>query len=267
MTKNDHDKGKRPEDTARDVSGQHKLQDNLRRLFQKSSSRDEKEAPASLAENPFVRSTPKPLPRPPVKAPSAAPLPRPGSPLPRSPFGGTGFPTPPRFGSQLRFDILPLSDTLVCVDLSTIASRIEEALFVAIDNDDVISSLMRALHDDKVFTANMRELLDRAWQNYDFHGAALAYEDSDLLWKAVETRLEAMDKPLLEHLLVTDAVLAINLLGRTRGSVLIENSPVGLERSYLERALVFDDARIIQLARIHGSRSDPLQSDTVDRKS
>jgi hypothetical protein len=49
-----------------------------------------------------------------------------------------------------------------------------------------------------------------------------------------------------------DPLLVLNVLGRTRGPVLIARAPLALEPAFLERELISRDARLLALARGEG---------------
>ena len=50
-----------------------------------------------------------------------------------------------------------------------------------------------------------------------------------------------------------DATFVLNILGRIRGSVLVDETPIALEAGFLSQAYICDDPRVIEMAIATGA--------------
>ncbi|MAE96854.1 MAG: hypothetical protein CL910_19570 [Deltaproteobacteria bacterium] len=93
-----------------------------------------------------------------------------------------------------------------------------------------------------------QECLRGAWDRFGLVGAALIFA-----WSPPRQHEEGSGRGtrILE---ATNPELVVNVLGRTRSSLLLGNAPLALERSYLRRELASDDPRLVALARSTGAR-------------
>lgn len=206
-----------------------------------------------------MTSKPPPFPLPPSgsagSTPGSKPTPPPPPPRPSNPFGSN----PPRFGARASADLVMLHDHVLRVDLRLVGSSLYT--LIGLPTAEIppgeIEPFLKALETDKALHEPLREQLDTQWATFNWRGAVLAYTWTDASLNAITNRLSAA-RLAGDALRVVDPLLALNLLGRVRGSLLLPRSPVVLERGYLSRSLVVDDLRVIRFALQHGSVSAPL---------
>lgn len=178
-----------------------------------------------------------------ASVPPPPPPPRPSS----SPFGN-------RPGSRAEFSILPTGDRLARFDLNQIDStQIDSALATGLSAEQIIDFL----ETDRNLVERLKPRLDAAWESYQLKGAILLYPWRDELRSAVNGRLSALKQPTT-YLLVTDPVLVLNVLGRSRAALLLANAPLALDRVFLNRSMTSDDPRLIALAQAGGCVESPI---------
>lgn len=185
---------------------------------------------------------------PPTPGSGGASVPPPPPPRPSSsPFGS-------RPGSRAEFSILPTGDRLARFDLNQVDStQIDSALAPGLSVEQIID----ALETDRSLVERIKPRLDAAWETYQLKGAILLYPWRDELRSAVNGRLSALKQPTT-YLLVTDPVLILNVLGRSRAGLLLANAPLALDRVFLSRAMASDDPRLIALAQAGGCVETPI---------
>jgi len=83
-----------------------------------------------------------------------------------------------------------------------------------------------------------RALLDEAWQAEGLSGCAL-----------LTTEEPALDElPGLTVVRACDPVLTLNVLGRSRGGLLVASAPLVLDLDHVDRVVFSEDARLVTLA-------------------
>ncbi len=187
--------------------------------------------PGSLPPNANkpVPSAPPPPPRPPAS----------------NPFGN-------RLGGRADFPILSTGEIVARFELTSVpASLWNPVLDERLSAEDAIT----LFESNKALVERAKAELDAAWTRYNFRGAALMYAWRDELRHALNNRLMTLKRPTV-YLYITDPVLVLNILGRSRASLLLTDAPLALERVFLNRILATDDPRLIQFARDAGSREE-----------
>jgi hypothetical protein len=149
--------------------------------------------------------------------------------------------------------ILSAGEVAVSFDLNGVSGR----LFGAADEPLTTEAAIALLEGDRALVERLKPTLDEAWANYDLKGAALVYTWRDELRHALNGRLIALKRQPV-YLRAIDPLLIVNILARSRASLLLSNAPLALERVFLNRVLVSDDARLIRLARAFGCREEPI---------
>lgn len=215
-----------------------------------------------------------------------------------SPFGGLRGRLP---GSNQKNDketinwvVRPLADTVVRFQLKGLGDPFHRLLGTDLNTaygDPAAVSL--ALQENAELHDRLLDILDTAWQHYDYNGAALLYpwndytkrgiiapiqssssedddddyyydedEDDDdnssnpkpdgaLDWlTSLAEKHTAMKKVMC--LRAIDMCLVLNVLARTRGNILVRNTPLALESTFMEREYVTDDPRIVALVQATG---------------
>jgi hypothetical protein len=173
--------------------------------------------------------------------PAQSPFPRPNP--PQNPLGGLGA----RFGAKAMWEILSMTDMLVAFDLAAVAEALVTEFDLPTDAPPV-ETFLTLLVKNKPFAEALRERLDEAWQGFDLHGAFLVFNWRDEIKQAVNARLVSV-KEAAVYTLARDPLLVLNVLGRARTSLLLATAPLALDRPFLMRSLVCDDARLVKLAR------------------
>ncbi|MCS7072107.1 MAG: hypothetical protein NZM00_11415 [Anaerolinea sp.] len=186
-------------------------------------------------------------------------------PPPPSRPASTGFPA--RLGVRTVEYLLPAHDTVARIDLRLIGTALYDLLDVQVVDFDPhdIDRLIKILETDRQSAEQLHQQADTYWERHIWKGVVQVYAWNDAVLNTVQTRLTLIQDPqMIVH--VTDPLLAINLLGRTRGSLLLPRAPLALERAYLERSIACDDPRIISLALYVGcpyvALADPTSEDT-----
>ncbi len=171
------------------------------------------------------------------------PPPRPSS----SPFGS-------RPGSRAEFSILTTGERLARFDLNQVdSSQIDSALTAGLSAEQIIN----ALETDRELVKQLKPRLDAIWESYQLKGAILLYPWRDELRSAVNGRLSALKQPTT-YLLITDPLFVLNVLGRSRASLLLANAPLALDRVFLSRSMASDDPRLILIAQAGGCVESPI---------
>lgn len=195
----------------------------------------------------MTSSTPPPFPGLPTsKAPTPPTPPRPGGML-------------PRMGARASDNLAPMHDQVARIDLRLIGASLYDLIDVQVVDFDPhdIDPFMKALEANRERVDQLRQQADAYWEAHAWKGAILVYNWNDATLGAIQTRLGAFQQEQVA-LRVTDPLLALNLLGRARGSLLLPRSPVALERAFLNRSIASDDPRIIRLAQEAGCAFAPL---------
>lgn len=170
--------------------------------------------------------------------PSPAPVPVP--PIKGSPFAGL-----PRFGTRATGELLPMQPHILRVDLKQIGQPLFDYLGLPVPEDTAdLTSLFKMLAEDKTFAASVREKLDAVWDEYHLVGAIFVYS-----WGKGVHEVAAHDyngiADDLDFITLMDPALALNILCRARGSLLLARAPVAFDLTFVARDLALNDERII----------------------
>ncbi len=165
----------------------------------------------------------------------------------------------PRLGVRSVEYLQPAHDDIVRIDLRLIGAPLYDLLDIQVVDFDPhdIAPLIKTVETDRERAAHLRQQADRCWQTQIWKGAVQVYPWNDSVLSAVQTRFNLLHREPVA-IRVTDPLLAINLLGRARGSLLLPHAPLALERKYLEHSIACDDPRIIRLALDAGCTFAPL---------
>ena len=202
---------------------------------------------------PFGSSRPGGLPNQSGNRPGGLPSPtppRPSQPASNSRFGsGLGS----RFGpARTSWEILPVSGTIVRFSLEGLGGSLQRLVGdKGSANSGNYETLLQSIEKNRESMKAIISSLNTAWEGYTLKGAMLVYP-----WE------EERKQVILAHartnntravcLRAIDPLLVLNVLARARTNLLQPRAPLALEASYLERALLTDDSRLIKLAQLTG---------------
>jgi hypothetical protein len=197
-----------------------------------------------------------------------------------------GFPSTPRppFGASTRLEwhIVPVTRTLVKFELNGLGDPFHRLLGMPMNPQyGDMKGLLKALEQGGEPVESLRAHLEAVWQSYGLMGAMLMYNTNAGLGKAISVR-GLVDKivPLTNNKAANstddddddettppapddgrdnatlyraiDLALALNVLGRTRSTVLMCSNELSFDHRLLERSIITDDARLVGLARATG---------------
>jgi hypothetical protein len=173
--------------------------------------------------------------------------------------------------------ITPMSEVGVRFAFQGIGDPLFRILGTPLDKSlkDVESFVNRLA--DETIQAQLVAKLDEAWTTYEFSGAAIFHPIR-------ENILNAFTQPTMpvfvtdsqnndnnpnnsspnpftppnitapyEVLRAVDPLFVLNVLGRVRGNVLVEETPVALEAGFLNQTYICDDPRLVELAFATGA--------------
>lgn len=190
--------------------------------------------------------------------PAAPPLPRPLQPPPPPPRPAANpNPFTNRLGARAEWQMMPLADTLVCFDLNAPGQVLNDLLGLPRDEEVTIDRILQTLDADKALAERLKTQLDAVWERYDLRGALLVYTWRDELKQSVNQRLIAVRQPPI-YLRALDPLLILNVLARSRTTLLLAGAPLALERPFLSRALASDDSRLLELVKQTGYLEEAL---------
>ncbi len=201
---------------------------------------------------------------------------RPGSPTANQ---QQSAPTPPsrpsgllsRVGSRLDWRILPVTEVIVHFTLDGLGDPFHrilgKRLMVDFGKRDAIVKVFEA------GGADVDEIVSRleiAWQEYVFSGALMLYPWNVNLPQVMagrlppgqdddeDTRYSEDNRQPPTLLRSVDPLLVLNVLGRARANILLPETPLVLEKSYLNLSLMADDPRLIALVQATGYVEESL---------
>jgi hypothetical protein len=103
---------------------------------------------------------------------------------------------------------------------------------------------------------SLRAELEAAWQAAGLRGAALVYQGVPQLPVQLELGAPRATAPT-RRLAATDGALVTNVVGRTRGFLLLPGMPLELGDAFLSRTIWSDDPRLVALAQRSGVEEIP----------
>jgi len=165
----------------------------------------------------------------------------------------------PRMGMQAIEVMVGMRDQAVRIDLRLIGAPLYDLIDIQVVDFDPhdIEPFIKALETNREQAHHLRQQADAYWESLSWKGAILVYNWSEAGESALKARLELNEKePMVVR--VTDPLLALNLLGRARGMLLLPRASLVLERAFISRAVFSDDSRLIQMALAAGCTFSPL---------
>lgn len=178
--------------------------------------------------------------------------------------------------------ITPMSMAGVRIELEGLGDPFFRILNTPLDKTiRNVNSIMQKMNDDKELFQQLSDELDRRWEKIGLKGAVLLYS----VHKNVQQAFSEVIMPILpasedlnyeddnnnqaqapaqasqnnnltspyQMFRAIDPALIINILGRVRGNVLAEGTPLALEEAFLRQSFLCDDERIVELALSTGA--------------
>jgi len=147
-----------------------------------------------------------------------------------------------------------------------------------------VEILVDKLTKDEVLYQQLIDKLDDVWKVYDFRGATIMHpirknildvytlpvmpviepeqpddtnntEDNNTLPNPVQNEKMVSSYRIYRSI---DAAFVLNILGRVRGNVLVEGTPLALEYGFLNQSYLCDDTRLVELAVATGAIEESL---------
>lgn len=201
----------------------------------------------------------------------------------RSRFGNNNN----RFGNNNKqpakptWTITPMSDAGVRIAFQGIGDPLFRILGMPLDKSiSEIEVFAEKLANDDELCQQLIDKLDEAWATYDISGAIIMHPVRKNIQEAFtmgklplaendeqsnndannnnngNNRFSAR-KPLPQSpyscYRAVDAAFVLNILGRVRGNVLVDETPVALEAGFLNQAYICDDPRVVEMALATGA--------------
>jgi len=209
--------------------------------------------PNTPTSNPFGNQPgsrpPSPLPG--TNRPGNLPAPRP-TPAPRTPYT-PGSTLASRFGpARTAWEILPFNSTVVRFSLEGLGGSLQRILGGDQNaNIGTYDSIIQSVEKNRDAMNALVTSLEATWESYALKGAILVtpWEQDTRQVIVTHAKIANMRAMCLRAL---DPLLVLNVLGRSRTNLLQPRAPLALERAYLERSLITDDARLLALVQNSG---------------
>jgi hypothetical protein len=154
-----------------------------------------------------------------------------------------------RMGARATSELLALNDTLIQFDIHALGKPMYD--LIGIEMPEGIADAEAAiatLGKDKSLHEPLKATLNEQWETYRLRGAMLVYNWREEIKQAMNLRLSAIrSEPTFVRAL--DPLLVLNVLARSRSSLLLATAPLALERPFLARTLAADDTRLLKLVR------------------
>lgn len=187
--------------------------------------------------------------------------------------------TPNRFGaSDVTWIMTPIDEVFVRFDLNGLGDPFHRLLGedLNVDFSDT-RKLITAFEKGGELIETLIAQMEKAWASYKFKGAGLVYAWKDEIKQIIATQPMMQvnatptnstdetddnsenadtpsenDSPEVACLRSIDMLLVLNVLARTRADLLLQESPISLERGFMERSLVTNEPMLVNLARATG---------------
>lgn len=203
-------------------------------------------------------------------------------------FGGTSS----RFGGrvEVKWTITPAQKAGVRISLKGLGDPLQRLLGTALNPEMSDPSKVSALLvKDEELREKLEDVLDAAWESYEFRGAALLYPWEDNIRKAFTEEIQPTPPPPpkkekdtdddfddedyyeddddempewlsngvkakkpYQSFRAIDVAFVMNILARSRANVVVGNTPLALEPGFLEKTIICDDPRILKIAQATG---------------
>ncbi len=191
-------------------------------------------------------------------------------------FGNNNLPAKPSW------TITPLGDG-VKIAYQGVGDPLFRILGTTLDTSMTeIEAFATKLAEDDAIRNELIEKLDDAWETYGITGAILLHPVRKNIYDAftsatlpvVETEDQQPDsnnnlpgrrpaptvtKAPYQSYRAVDATFVLNILGRVRGNVLVDETPIALESGFLNQAYICDDPRIVEMAIATGAIEEVWQ--------
>lgn len=200
----------------------------------------------------------------------SAPTPAPNNnnqPQPASRFGS-------RFGAaklQVSDTLMPTRKTVVHFELNGLGDPFYHLMDHELnptmgDSKEVTKTLEQGGENIK----KLMEILDHGWEKLGFEGAALVYIYNKNIWdQASSTSLRPKNEdnlfddiegeeekkpetPTYEAIRAINLQIVLNVLARARTQLLLAKAPLIFNQQYLNRTLISDDPRLVQIVKATG---------------
>lgn len=183
---------------------------------------------------------------PPATAGSAAPRPSPPPPSGRVPL-------PNPFGTRrIEYNTRALYEPLILFDLNQ--ARGFSELLRLVRHPKLLASMdsvLNALDGDREKREVIVNALNAQWKAFDLRGAIMVYRWRSEVQAAIQDQAKHRSVQQIEA--VTDPMLLLNILGRSRTHLLLPGAPLSLDRGQLSRGLLINDTRVAAWAHEKGS--------------
>jgi hypothetical protein len=162
------------------------------------------------------------------------------------------LPSLPRFGqSRTDWEVFPTGDTLVRFSLDGLGGSLRRFITSESAVSGSYQSIIQSLHDDPAALSGLTQALNQSWESYALTGAMLVYPhqpETDLI--VAQTASLTGRRPV--YLRATDPLLVLNVLARARVNLLQPRAALSFDEAQLNRPLLSDDSRLIQLVQHSG---------------
>jgi hypothetical protein len=181
-----------------------------------------------------------------------------------------------RFSREtIEWTVQPFHQSVVRLTLEGLGDPFHRLLGRKIDPDmSKPVKVAELLQQEPSLKEELVDVLNNAWESYEFTGAALLYpsdshismaytkpiypmpeqetdDDSEDEDQADENPEDAYRSPY-ECLRAIDVAFVMNVLARTRANVIVADTPLALEAAFLQQTFICDDPRITSIARATG---------------
>jgi hypothetical protein len=196
-----------------------------------------------------------------------------------------------RFGSRnsredVHWTVAPMAKEVVGISLTGLGDPFHRLLDMPLNRDfSDPKQVADALSQDEDLFAHLTAVLDETWANFNFRGAAMLYpwdtdirkaftqplqptapppkkeendndDNDDDVYYDDDSLPEWLEKPTAHQsahcLRAIDMAFVLNILARVRSNIVVGNTPLALEASFLTQTFICDDPRIVELARATG---------------
>lgn len=152
-----------------------------------------------------------------------------------------------RMGARVTWEMLTLTDTVIQFDLHALGKPLYDLIGIEMPNEVTdAESAITALENDRGLHDSLKAKLDEHWETYQLRGAIFVYNWREEVKQALNYRLLALQESA-NFVRALEPLLVLNVLARSRASLLLATAPLALERPFLTRTLGADDPRLLKL--------------------
>lgn len=181
----------------------------------------------------------------------------------------------------------PFAKTAVLFQLQGLGDPLHRLLGSQLNPDNrTPDAIAQTLQSDDELREKLIAVLDEVWGNYEFRGAVLLHPNKPEIRRAYaeitypqplpprkQDQDDTQDDEDIDEENTTtpsifsdnlcyraiDVGLVLNVLGRTRGQILVGKTPVALEAGFLRTAYISDDPRLVEIAQATGCIEESWQ--------